>query len=325
MDARGLRPLGRTGLQVTHLGLGGVALGKMEIDDAGAVATIRAALAMGVRLLDTAPLYGRGVSERRFGRALAGVPRDRYVLATKVGRRLPVDLPASERAPGSEVENAPLFDYSHDGVLRTVEASLARLGLDRVDILHIHDPDEHEREAIDGAFRALQRLKEEGVCRAIGSGMNQAEMLARFARAADFDCFLLAGRYTLLDQIGLRELLPACLERGIGIIVGGPYNSGILAQGARPGATYNYVPATPEMLTKTARIEAICERYQVPLRAAALQFPLGHPAVVSVIPGALTVAEAEDNARMLGWPIPAELWSDLRAADLIDPDAPTPG
>jgi D-threo-aldose 1-dehydrogenase len=305
---------------VTQLGLGGVALGKAAVDDDGALATIRAALGMGVRLLDTAPLYGRGVSERRFGRALVGVPHDSYVLATKVGRAL-LD---GDSAPRPDADAPPPFDYSYDGTMRIVEGSLSRLGLDRVDILHIHDPDDHERVALDGAFKALQRLKEQGVCRAIGSGMNQAEMLARFAQAADFDCFLLAGRYTLLDQIGLRELLPRCVERGISIIGGGPYNSGILAIGAKPGATYNYLPATPEMLDKTARIEAICDRHAVPLRAAALQFPLGHPAVVAVIPGAASVEEAGDNDRMLRWPIPAALWADLRAEGLIDPAAPLP-
>ena len=275
-----------------------------------------------MRLLDTAPLYGRGVSERRFGRALAGVPRDAYVLATKVGRVLAGDEAGS--APVADAGAQPIFDYSYDGTMRMVEGSLRRLGLDHVDILHIHDPDDHERAALDGAFKALQRLKEQGVCRAIGSGMNQAEMLARFAQAADFDCFLLAGRYTLLDQIGLKELLPRCVERRISIIVGGPYNSGILAIGAKPGATYNYVPATPEMMDKTARIEAICERHGVPLRAAALQFPLGHPAVAAVIPGAASVAEATDNDQMLRWPIPPALWTDLRAAELIDPNAPLP-
>ena len=233
MDPLALREIGRTGLMATQLGLGGVALGRGDLDDDGAAATIRAALDLGVRLLDTAPLYGRGVSERRFGRALAGVPRNAYVLATKVGRVLAGDEAGS--APGADAGAQPIFDYSYDGTMRIVEGSLRRLGLDHVDILHIHDPDDHERAALDGAFKALQRLKEQGVCRAIGSGMNQAEMLARFAQAADFDCFLLAGRYTLLDQIGLKELLPRCVERRISIIVGGPYNSGILAIGREAG------------------------------------------------------------------------------------------
>jgi D-threo-aldose 1-dehydrogenase len=324
MDPLRQRAIGRTGLAVTCLGLGGAPLGRPEIGDEQAVETVRAALGLGVRLLDTAPLYGRGASEARFGRALAGVARDSYVIATKVGRRLPVDLPPGERPPGSEVENLPFFDFSYDATLRVVEASLRRLGLDRIDILHIHDPDAHEAPALEGAYRALRRLKEEGVCRAIGAGMNQAEMPARFARAAEFDCFLLAGRYTLLDQIGLRELLPLCAERGISIIIGGPYNSGILATGALPGATYNYQPAPPALLEKTARIQAVCDRYGVPLRAAALQFPLAHPAVAAVIPGAVTPAEAEDNLAMLRWSIPPALWTDLRDEGLIDAAAPLP-
>jgi D-threo-aldose 1-dehydrogenase len=317
MDVQRLRPVGRTSLWIGPLGMGGAPLGAPTLDDDVAVATVRAALASGVRLLDTAPLYGQGVSERRFGRALMGVPRDSFVLATKVGRWLPVDAaPSSEPLP---------FDYSYDGVMRTVEASLTRLGLDRVDILHVHDPDDHEQAAIDGAFRALQTLKEQGVCQAIGSGMNQAEMLTRFARAVPVDCFLLAGRYTLLDQIGLRELLPLCVERGISIIIGGPYNSGILAIGARPGATYNYAPAPAELLETTRQLEAICDRHAVPLRAAALQFSLAHPAVVAVIPGAQSVAEAEDNLRMVSWPVPPDFWHELRASTLVDPVAPLPG
>jgi len=239
-----------------------------------------------------------------------------------VGRALHRDFPSA--TPG-ESTAAWHFDFSYDATFRIVEASLRRLGLDSVDILHIHDPDNHEREALEGAHRALVKLKEQGVCRAIGSGMNQAEMLARFARNAEFDCFLLAGRYTLLDQIGLVELLPRCLEKGIRIIVGGPYNSGILAIGAGPKSTYNYQPAAEKIQEKTQRIAAVCARYDVPLRAAAIQFPLAHPAVISVIPGARSVGEVADNARMLAWPIPGDLWRDLRRESLIEPEAPVPG
>ncbi len=323
MDPFTQRPLGRTGLMVTALGLGGATLARPDVVEATAVATIRAALAMGVRLFDTAPLYGRGSSELRYGRALAGVERTSYVLATKVGRRLPSDEPGGAGLVGM-LDNQPYFDFSYDGTLRAAESSLRRLGVDAVDILHIHDPDEHEQAALDGAFRALQRLKAEGVCRAIGAGVNYPELPARFARAAPFDCFLLAGRYTLLDQSGLHELLPLCVEKGIGIILGGPYNSGILATGARPGATYNYKPATPEMMAKTARLEAVCARHDVPLRAAALQFPLAHPAVAAVIPGARSPEEAEDNRRILAWPIPAAFWQEVRAEGLVDRAAPLP-
>lgn len=316
MDARTERTIGQTAVTVTALGLGGAPLSHPSVDPAVAAETVRAALALGVRLLDTAPLYGQGESERRFGQALAGVPRGSFALATKVGRWLPADVPVSDgQLP---------FDYSEDGVRRTVEASLTRLGLDWVDILHVHDPDAHEQVALDSAFRALRRLKEQGICRAIGAGMNQAAMLTRFVRAGVVDCVLAAGRYTLLDQIGLRELLPACQERGVGVIIGGPYNSGILATGARPGATFNYTAAPPDLLDRTARIEAVCNRHGVPLRAAALQFPLAHPAVVSVIPGARSVAEAEDNARLIDWPIPAACWQELRAERLVDAAAPLP-
>ena len=315
------RPLGKTGLELTPLGQGGGPLAAADVSDEQAVKTVRAGLAAGVRLFDTAPLYGAGVSERRYGLALAGVPRDSFALATKVGRALHCDFPP---ATPSESTAAWHFDFSYDATFRIVEASLRRLGLDSVDILHIHDPDNHEREALAGAHRALVKLKEQGVCRAIGSGMNQADMLARFAREAEFDCFLLAGRYTLLDQIGLVELLPRCVEKGIRIIVGGPYNSGILAVGAGPTATYNYQPAAVEIQEKARRIAAVCARYDVPLRAAAIQFPLAHPAVISVIPGARSVDEVADNASMLAWPIPGDLWRDLRRGRLIAPEAPVP-
>ena len=317
------RRIGGTDVMVAELGLGGAFLGRDEVEDATAAATIQTAVAAGVRLLDTAPLYGRGQSERRFGLGLAGVPREAYVLATKVGRRLPLDLAPAERPAGAGGD-APYFDFSYDGTLRAAEASLGRRGVDAVDIPHIHDPDNAEQAALDGAYQALRRLKEEGVCRAIGAGMNQAGMPARFARAAEFDCFLLAGRYTLLDQVGLRELLPLCAEKTISIIVGGPYNSGILARGARPGATYNYQPAPPALLEKTARIEAVCARHDVPLRAAALQFPLGHSVVAAVIPGADSPEQVQDNLRMIQWPIPAAFWEELRAEALIAPEAPLP-
>lgn len=324
MDPFARRILGETGLELTPLGQGGGPLASPELSDEQAVATVRAGLARGIRLFDTAPLYGVGVSEIRYGQALAGVPRASYALATKVGRVLQRDLAPTDQS-SEDVSRGWHFDFSYDATFRIVEASLRRLGLDRVDILHIHDPDQHEREALEGAHRALVDLKQQGVCRAIGSGMNQAEMLARFAQAAAFDCFLLAGRYTLLDQSGLVELLPRCVDKGIRIIVGGPYNSGILAVGAVPSATYNYQPAASPMLEKTRRIASVCGRYDVPLRAAAIQFPLAHPAVISVIPGARSADEVADNARMMEWPIPRDLWLDLRREGLIDPRAPVPG
>src|SRR5947209_4555710 len=207
--------------------------------------------------------------------------------------------------------------------MRSVEESLARLGMDRIDILHIHDPDDHYEEAISGAYRALDRLRAGGSIAAIGAGMNQAEMLARFAREADFDCFLLAGRYTLLDQIALRELLPLCVERDIAVIAGGVYNSGILANPG-PGAHYDYTPAPPELIERAQRIEAVCSRHGVPLKAAAIQFPLGHPAVACVVIGSRSVAELEENVDMFRHPIPADLWQELKFERLLPEEAPVP-
>jgi len=218
----------------------------------------------------------------------------------------------------------PVFDFSYDGVMRSVEESLERLGVDRVDVLYIHDPDDHPEEALAGAYPALDRLRAEGTIKAVGAGMNQAEMLARFAREADFDCFLLAGRYTLLDHdTALAELLPLCVERAIAIVIGGVYNSGILAD-PRPGAPFNYEPAERRWLERAQRLKAVCDRHDVPLMAAAIQFPLAHPAVATVLTGVRTTAELDENVRMLRYPIPPALWQDLRAEGLLSEAAPTP-
>ncbi len=326
-------PFGKTGLSVTRLGLGTAPLGNLfqPVPESEADATIQRAYALGVRFFDTAPLYGSGLAEQRLGRNLAQHPRDEYVLSTKVGRLLRPDAPPEagmfyqgEPFFKNTPPLNPMFDFSYDGVLRSFEESLQRLGLDRVDILLIHDPDEYYEQALAGAYRALDRLRSEGVIKAVGAGMNQAEMLARFAREADFDCFLVAGRYTLLDQPALAELLPLCLQKRIAVIIGGVYNSGILAN-PRPGATYNYIPAPPELLSRAQRLEAVCARHGVPLKAAAIQFPTGHPAVATVLTGARSVAEVEENARMFRWEIPAALWEELRAERLIPAEAPVPG
>ena len=317
MDPTARVPLGRSGLTVTRLALGGAPLGGQlsPPDEATATAIVGRALDLGLRHFDTAPLYGQGTSERRLGRALGellgppAVPREEIVLATKVGRLL---------------RPQPVFDFGYDGVLRSVEESLGRLGLDRVDVLHIHDPDRHYDAALSGAYAALDRLRREGTIRAVGAGMNQAEMLARFAREAQMDCFLLAGRYTLLDQVALSELLPVCVERGISIIVGGVYNSGILAD-PRPGATFNYRPAPPELLARAQRLKAVCARHETPLMAAAIQFPLAHPAVATVLTGVRSVAELEENERMCRVPVPAALWQNLKGEGLLPGDAPVPG
>ena len=320
--------IGKTSLQVTRLGLGGAPLGGLFQDVQGetAVATIRRALELGINFFDTAPLYGHGKSEKWMGQGLAGVPSDSRVLATKVGRVLdPVEPGTLEK---DEFDNPapfkPVFDYSYDGTMRSFNESLERLQVDRIDILHIHDPDDHYDEAIKGAYPALDQLRREGRIKAVGAGMNQAEMPARFAREGNFDCFLLAGRYSLIDHTGLKELLPLCVEKQISIIIGGPYNSGILATGAKPGAKFNYADAPPEILEKVRKVEEVCERHQVPMKAAALQFPLAHPAVAAVIPGARSVAELEENFRLISHPIPGDFWADLRSKGLLPEEAPVP-
>jgi D-threo-aldose 1-dehydrogenase len=320
--------IGKTGLRVTRLGLGGAPLGGLfeSVSEADARATVAAAYRDGIRYFDTAPFYGHGTSEVRLGRALKDEPRRSFVLSTKVGRVL---VPAAAEAIADHqyrdvLPLNPVFDFSRDGVLRSFQSSLERLGLERIDVLLIHDPDEHYRVALDEAFPALAQLRAEGRIAAVGAGMNQWEMLVDFARAADFDCFLLAGRYTLLDQSALAELLPECQRREIAILLGGPYNSGILAAGSRGEGHYNYQPPPPEVLKRLVGLERVAERYQVPLKAAALQFPLGHPAVVSVIPGARSAAEVEENVRMMSHRIPAAFWNELREEGLVAREAPLP-
>lgn len=320
--------LGKTGLQVTRMGLGGAPLGGLfqSVGENEALETLRKAHKIGLNYFDTAPYYGSGRSETRFGEVLSGLDREAYVLSTKVGRVLDpateADLATSDFKDNLMLK--PVYDYSHDGVMRSIEESLTRLKLDRIDAVFIHDPDDHWESAIGQAYPALAKLREEGVIKAIGAGMNQAEMLARFAREGDFDCFLLAGRYTLLDQIGLEDLMPLCAQKDISIVIGGVYNSGILATGARPGATYDYVPAEPEMLQKTERIEAVCKAHQVPLKAAALQFPFAHPTVATTLLGARSVAELDENMALFSHPIPGDFWAELQAQKLIVPEAPLP-
>jgi D-threo-aldose 1-dehydrogenase len=319
-------PLGHTGLQVTRFGLGTAPLAGLfeAVPEEAALTVIERSWEARIRLYDTAPLYGHGLAEMRLGRVLQKRPRDEFTLASKVGRLLRAGAPSE---PGQVFRGTPpvnpIFDFSYDGVMRSVEESLERLGLERVDILHIHDPDNHYDEALHGAYRALDQLRREGVIKAVGAGMNQAEMLARFAREANFDCFLLAGRYTLLDQIALKDLLPVCLERGVAIIAGGVYNSGILAD-PKPGAHYNYTAAPATLVERAQRISAVCARHGVPIKAAAVQFPLGHPAVSCVVVGCRSVAQLDESIAMFEFEIPSALWAELKHEGLLDPDAPTP-
>jgi D-threo-aldose 1-dehydrogenase len=331
------RKLGRTDVSLTVFGFGGTSLGNMyrAIDDDAANAALDASFDAGVRYVDTAPLYGHGLSEHRVGGWLRRARGEDIVLSTKVGWRL---FPARGQPTeaGLFVDVPPFrrgLDYSYDGVMRSFDDSLQRLGTDRVDIVFIHDADRRNQgdafeqrfsEAMAGAYPALLKLREEGVIKAIGAGLNEWEACQRFAEAGDFDCFLLAGRYTLLDQASLDSFLPLCEKRGIGIVLGGPYNSGILATGPVEGAHYDYAPASPEILEKTRRIEEVCRRHNVPLKAAALQFPLGHPTVASVIPGMGSPKRVTENMNLLAHKIPPDLWAELRAERLIRQDAPLP-
>ncbi len=320
--------IGRSGLEVTQFGLGTAPLGGLfaEVSEADAAATIAQAWSLGVRYYDTAPLYGFGLAEQRLGRALAAQPRDSYVLSTKVGRLLRADeaSPAEDDHYKGAPRLRPHFDYSYDGVMRSVDESLTRLGLDRIDILLVHDPDDHYDAAVNGAFRALQRLRDDGSVRAIGAGMNQSEMPARFAEAVPVDCFLLAGRYTLLDQGALTTLFPICRERNIGIILGGIYNSGILAN-PYGAAKFNYEDADAALVARAKELDALCKQHGTELKAAAIQFVLAHPAVTVALQGARTAVEAADNVAMANAQVPQSFWQELRARNLVDPRAPLPG
>jgi len=320
--------LGRSALDVTKLGLGTAPLGGLfaPVSETEAEATIARAWSLGVRYFDTAPLYGFGLAEQRLGRFLCTQPRNDYVISTKVGRLLRADdtAPAEDDHYKGTSGARPHFDYSYDGVMRSVDESLTRLGLDRIDILLVHDPDDHYDEAVSGAFQALQRLRADGTVRAIGAGMNQSEMLARFAETVPVDCVLLAGRYTLLDQDGLRTLMPACLARNIGIILGGIYNSGILAN-PQAGATFNYEAADSRLLGRARELDALCRRHGTELKAAAIQFAMANPAVTVALQGARSAEEAADNIAMTELPVPPSLWQELRARNLVDPRAPLPG
>lgn len=332
--------LGNGGLRFTELGFGTAPIGNLyrAISDDEAHATMSRAWDLGVRYFDTAPLYGLGLSETRLNRMLRGKPREGYIVSSKVGRLLRPCRPGEPHEGIGKWFDVPLrrevYDYSYDGVMRSVEFSLERLGLDRIDILYVHDLDVwthgslarlegYRDQFMAGGYKALIAMRDQGVIRAIGGGINEWEQCQWLTERGDFDLFLLAGRYTLLEQEALTSFLPLAEARGIGIVIGGPYNSGILATGARPGAFYNYDVAPEPVMQKVRRIEAACAAHGVRLVDAAFQFPLLHPAVVSIIPGGQGVAEVEANARAATARVPPALWADLKAQGLMRPDAPT--
>jgi D-threo-aldose 1-dehydrogenase len=324
MELANTARLGRSGVFVPRLGLGTAPLGgwPRAVPAAQARETVAAAWQAGIRHFDTAPFYGHGLSEQHLGQVLPGLDRSRFTISTKVGRLLVPGTPEQPLYEGVP-DLVPQFDFSGPGVRRSLAESLARLRLDRVDIALIHDPDGHHEQALHEAYPVLAELRAAGAVGAIGVGMNWSAPLARFAREADFDCFLLAGRYTLLEQGALDELMPAAAERGASIIAGGVLNSGVLAD-PRPGATYDYAPAPDEVVRRAARLGEACAEFGVPLRAAAMQFPLAHPQVACVVLGARTAAEVADCVAMMRFPIPAGLWAALKDRGLVRADAPVP-
>lgn len=316
------RPFGRGGLRVGPLSFGAAAIGNLyaEVDDADAIAAVRDAAAAGIRYFDTAPHYGLGLSERRLGAAL-GDRRD-VVLSTKVGRILRplAEGPGTDAAAESEgfavsADVERVWDFSRDGVLRSIEASLQRLGRDRLDVVYVHDPDGHFTAAMDGAFPALDDLRSQGVISSYGAGMNQSAMLTRFVRETDLDAVLIAGRYTVLDRSAAEDLLPACLERDVSVAAGGVFNSGISASAdPRPGDTYDYAPAAPDVLDRARRLARVCREHGTTLPHAAVHFPLRHQAVRTVLLGMRSPGEVRADLELLRTPPPEALWRELDAA-----------
>ena len=337
--------LGRSAVEIRRFGLGMAALSGLfrVVSDEEAAAVLDRAWELGVRYYDTAPVYGYGLGEERLGRLLRSREAGSYAISSKVGRLLydieaidadpslepdrpAVDIPDFDPREGyykGTPDQRPVFDYTYDGVLRSVEESLRRTGLPRIDVFWIHDPDFHWAQAISGAVPALVDLRSQGVIGAIGVGMNQAAMLTRFVLEADLDAVMCAGRYTLLDQAALAELFPACEERGTVVVAAAVMNSGLLAN-PTPDAKFDYAPAPPELLRRALDIKAVCESHGVPLRAAALQFVFGHPQVVSVVAGVRSVSHLDDAVTNLQHPIPDKLWEELRGGGLLPEDVPTP-
>ncbi len=324
------RAMNRSGCRLTELSLGCSQLGNLyrAVTDEDAAATVDRAWELGIRYFDTAPHYGLGLSERRLGAALVHRKRDDYVISTKVGRALhALDQPHGRDDEGFDVPatHRRVWDFSRGGVLRSLEQSLQRLGLDRVDIVFLHDPDDHWPDALGQAYPALEELRSQGVVSAIGAGMNQAEMLADFVRHTDMDVVMLAGRYTLLEQGALDDLLPLCTDRGVAVIAAGAFNSGVLASDRPPDdAKHNYEGATSDILDRVRRIANVCDSHGVSLPAAAIAFPLAHPSVVSVCLGARSPEQVERNVQLHSRPIPPDLWTELKSDGLLRRTAPTP-
>jgi D-threo-aldose 1-dehydrogenase len=312
----------------SRVGLGGAPLGNLfsEVPEADAAATVEAAWDAGWRYFDNAPHYGLGLSERRMGEVLRAKPRDEFVLSTKVGRLL---VDGGSPAPDDEgfavtTNLRRQWDFSADGIRRSIDESLERLGLDRVDVVFLHDPDDHYRPAMETGFPALAKLRDEGVIGAIGAGMNQSEMLASFVRETDLDVIMLAGRYTVLDHAALDDVLPACVEHDVAVIAVGVFNSGLLSRSRPlPGATFDYAPAPGARVETANAIADVCAAHGVTLPAVALQFPLAHPAVAGVAVGCRTADEVRRNAALAAEPVPAAVWSDLKSAGLVRTDAPS--
>ena len=339
MDPIARRRLGKSGLTVTQVGFGAAPLGgaRVRVPEIEAIQTIMAAYNAGLRFFDSSPFYGSGRSELRMGAALRDCPREDLVISTKIGRWM---TPLRQGMDASKLRVGGLnflatYDYSYDGVMRSLEQSWLRLGMNQIDVVLIHDVDfwttqdhavleERFSQVVDSGFRALDELRRAGVIKAVGVGLNEADMSARFVRAIDLDCVLLAGRYTLLEQAALDDFLPLCVERDVGVVIGGPFNSGILATGAVPGAKYNYLDPSAEVVARVQRIEAVCRRHDTPIAAAALQFPLAHPAVSATIPGAVSEAEINANLALFRREIPSALWAELRHEGLLDARAPVP-
>jgi D-threo-aldose 1-dehydrogenase len=330
-------PSGAT-IALTEMGMGTAPLGNLyrALTEKAAQDTLEAAWKAGIRYYDTAPFYGLGIAENRLNPFFRAHKRSDYVVSTKVGRLLKLSAP-SERAGIGKFFDTPsrkeIFDYTYDGIMRSLESSLERLGLDNIDILYVHDVDiythgsaaardVHVKTLMGSGYKALQKLREEKVIKAFGAGINEWQVCEILLAQGDFDIFLLAGRYTLLEHEALNSFLPLCERRGIGIVLGGPYNSGILATGAKPGAFYNYDPAPKAILDRVRKIEAVCKAHKVKLPAAALRFPVKHPSVVSVIPGMIDPKQVALNVKTLGAKIPKAFWKDLKAQGLLHPDAP---